>query len=233
MANLHLVTGHAGSAHVTAADQGSFNAGLLGEGSYVLNRGNKFRATVISNNTIRIADGDICMQGRHVRLDSGTYVDLAIANGTQGSYRNDLIVVRYTKDSLSGVEQCNLVVIKGTPTTGSPADPAYNQGNILTGNVLVADMPLYRIPLNGLNVGTPIALSSGANLLADGSVTTEKIADGAVTLEKGGTGATNGQQGLKNLLEAGYMILSPYQYGDELPSPGIPGRIFFKRVRSQ
>ena len=24
--------------------------------------------------------------------------------------------------------------------------------------------------------------------------------------------------------------LSPSQYGDELPSPGIPGRIFFKRV---
>lgn len=111
MGNLNLVTGYKGEAHVTAADQGSFNAAIFGAGSYVLNRGNKFAALVVSNNSIRIQDGDICMQGRHVRLTEGTYVDLAVENGAQGYKRNDLIVARYTKTA-QGVEDCSLVVIR-------------------------------------------------------------------------------------------------------------------------
>lgn len=51
-----------------------------------------------------------------------------------------------------------------------------------------------------------------------------------VPIDKGGHGAKNGSEGLKNLLAAGPMILSEDQYGDELPEPGIPGRIFFLKV---
>lgn len=152
MGNLHLVTGHAGSAHVTAADHASLNAAIFGEGEYVLNRGSKFAATVISNNSVRVADGDIIMQGRHVRLNEGSYVDLTIENGTQGKNRNDLIVARYTKDSQTGVEDCNLIVIKGTESSGIAEDPAHTVGDIINDHVLQADMPLYRVPLNGLNV---------------------------------------------------------------------------------
>ena len=35
---------------------------------------------------------------------------------------------------------------------------------------------------------------------------------------------------MTKLLAAGPMVLSPHQYGDTLPEPGVPGRIFFKRV---
>jgi hypothetical protein len=152
MGNLHLVTGHAGSAHVTAADHASLNAAIFGEGEYVLNRGSKFATTIISNNSIRVADGDIIMQGRHIRLNEGSYVDLTIDNGSQGTNRNDLIVARYTKDSQTGVEDCNLVVIKGTAVSGTAADPAHTVGSIINDHVLQADMPLYRVPLNGLTV---------------------------------------------------------------------------------
>lgn len=158
MANLHLVTGYAGAAHVSSADQGSFNVGVLGTGSYVLDRGNKFAISVISNNQVRILDGDILMQGRHIRLNTDTYVDLTIENGEQGMLRNDLIVCRYTKDSGTGVEQANLVVIKGTSAASNPADPTYTSGDIVGDSVLVADFPLYRIQLDGLNVQTPVAL---------------------------------------------------------------------------
>ena len=37
---------------------------------------------------------------------------------------------------------------------------------------------------------------------------------------------------LTKLLATGPMVLSPHQYGDTLPDPGIPGRIFFKKVGS-
>lgn len=154
MANIHLVTGYSGKAHVTAADHGSFNAAIFGDGQYVLDRGKKLAASLVSNNQVRISDGDILMNGRHIRLDSASYTDLTIENGATGYNRNDLIVCRYTKNATSGAEECNLVVIKGTATTGTAADPTYSTGSIING-VSQADFPLYRIPVCGLAVGTP------------------------------------------------------------------------------
>lgn len=158
MANMHLITGYAGEAHVTAADQGSLHAALFGKESYVLDRGSKLAATIASNNKITIADGDIMMQGRHARIAEGSTVDLTIENGTQGNLRNDLLVARYTKNSSTGVEAVNLVVIKGTPAASSPADPAYTVGDIINDHVAQADMPLYRVKLNGLTVQSVTAL---------------------------------------------------------------------------
>lgn len=181
MGKLHLVTGYAGASHVTAADAASLNAAIVGPDNYVLNRGNQFAATIVTNNKITVLDGDLMMQGRHIRLVEGSTIDLSIDSGAAGYYRNDLIVARYTKNSSTGVEDCNLVVIKGTAVTGSPSDPAYTSGNILTGNVLQADMPLYRVPLSGLNVQTlvPLFKTINANLQNTGDgyqKTTEDLA---------------------------------------------------------
>ena len=158
MANMHLVTGYANKEHIKSADQGSFNAAVLGEGEFVLERGNKFAHTIISNNIVRIKDGDILMQGRHIRLDDSTYIDLEFDNGQQGYKRNDLIVVRYTKDSASGIEEASLVVLKGTPATDTPSDPAYQTGDIIYDHALVNEMPLYRVPFDGLNIQNLVCL---------------------------------------------------------------------------
>lgn len=158
MANLHLVTGYAGQAHVTSDDQASLYAALFGADSFVLERGNKLAASIITNNSIKVADGDVIFQGRHIRLDEGSTVDLTIENGEQGYYRNDLIVIRYTKNASTGVEEANLVVIKGTAVESDPADPTYTEGDIINDHVIQADMPLYRVPLNGLNVQELVCL---------------------------------------------------------------------------
>lgn len=152
LANLHLVTGYAGYEHVTAADQGAFNVALLGADQFVIDKGNKLAATVVTNNKIQIADGDIYMQGRYIRLNSGEKVDLVIDSGKSGYMRNDLIVARYTKNAETGVEEVNLAVIKGTNTTGTPADPAHTSGDIVEGKAKTNEMPLYRVPIDGLNV---------------------------------------------------------------------------------
>jgi hypothetical protein len=133
---MHLVTGYLGQEDV----------------------GNALKAQVISNNQIRILDGELMMQGRFVRLDPGTYVDMTIDNGTQGMKRNDLIVARYTKNTVSGVESVDLVVIKGTAVASNPADPAHTEGDITNGAAVLHDYPLWRIPIDGLNVGEPVAL---------------------------------------------------------------------------
>lgn len=158
MANLHLVTGFLGREHITAVDQAAFNAALIGTGQFVLEKGKVFEAQVISNNQIRILDGELMMQGRFVRLDPGTYVDLSIENGVQGKKRNDLIVARYTKNAVTAIESVDLVVIKGAAVDSNPVDPSYTEGDINDGAAALHDFPLWRIPLDGLNVGEPEAM---------------------------------------------------------------------------
>lgn len=178
MGNMHLVTGYQGQDHVTAADHGSLYAAIFGNGSYVLDRGNKLAASVISSNKVRISDGDIVLQGRHIRLNEGANIDLTIENGTQGYKRNDLIVARYTRNASTGVEEANLVVIKGAASTSTPADPAYNNGDILTDHAEVVDFPLYRVPLDGITVGTLEQLfdvAYFATLGADGKIPTDLL----------------------------------------------------------
>ena len=157
MANMHLVTGYLGQEHITAIDQAAFNAALIGTDQFVLDKGNVFEVQVISNNLIRVLDGELMMQGRFVRLDPGTYVELTIENGTQGMKRNDLVAIRYTKDTVTGVEGVDLVVIKGT-AANNPVDPEYTESDITTGTAVLHEYPLWRIPLDGLNVGEPVSL---------------------------------------------------------------------------
>lgn len=177
MANLHLVTGCQGSDHVTAADHGSLYAGIFGQGNHVLNRGSKLAATLVTSNKINIADGDIILQGRHIRLSEGSTVSLTISSGSQGYNRNDLIVARYTRNSSTGIEQANLVVVKGTATTGTPSDPTtYESNDLLTDNASTVDFPLYRIPISGITVGTPVQLFEVVSLALvgeDGKISSE------------------------------------------------------------
>ena len=74
-------------------------------------------------------------------------------------YVAENLVLQAKGDAKNGnIESVALKVIKGTPTTGTPADPACTRGDILEGAALVNEQPLWRIPLNGITVGTPIQM---------------------------------------------------------------------------
>ena len=160
---VELVTGHAGKAHATAEQAAGLNAGILGLDDYVLDVHDKFKITVVSANKVTIGTGELVMQGRHV--SQGTPEDLIVTNGSQGQKRNDLIVCRYAKGSQS-IESAKLVVVRGTPTTGTPTDPAVNTTSPLDGGTTY-DMPLYRIPLDGITIGTPVALFNVLKPMSD------------------------------------------------------------------
>ena len=155
---MELVTGHAGSDHVRSALAGSMHAGIVGTGTYALGTGSRLAATMQSANVVRIADGDLMVQGRHATIEAGQYDELTIQNGTQAQKRNDLVVAHYERKTSSPyTESMDLRVIKGTPTSGTPTDPEYQEGDILAGDAVV-EVPLYRIPLDGITPGDPVPL---------------------------------------------------------------------------
>lgn len=150
--SLHLVTGYEGAEHIQSQDQGSFNIAAFGGGQYVLDHGYKFAASLLAGNTVSIKDGDMLIQGRHVRLAAGQTEDVTYDYGTTGMLRKDLICARYTKNNSTGVEDIQFVVIKGTEASSAPVDPEYNQGTITDGNDLINDFPMYRLTFNGTEV---------------------------------------------------------------------------------
>lgn len=158
--SVHLITGMAGYEHVTSADHGALHAAIMGGGEFVLEGGEQFACQVISNNKVRIFDGEALMQGRHIRIDRNTYEETTHDNGVQGYKRIDLIVFTYEKNESSGVENVTLDVIKGTPSEGTPEVPAYETGDILNNGESKNQMPLYKIPFDGLSIGEPVALFS-------------------------------------------------------------------------
>ena len=179
---VELVTGHAGKAHATAEQAAGLNAGILGLDDYVLDVHDKFKITVVSANKVTIGTGELVMQGRHV--SQGTPEDLIVTNGSQGQKRNDLIVCRYAKGSQS-IESAKLVVVRGTPTTGTPTDPTLNTTSPLDGGTTY-DMPLYRIPLDGITIGTPVPLFNVLRPMSD--VWDSLTQSGPTTLLNGGPG---------------------------------------------
>lgn len=145
----HLVTGYAGKEHIRSADQGSFNAAFFGDGEFVMSSGSRFAGAIINNNTVRISDGDMLMQGRHIRIEPNTYEDLTISTGTAETNRIDLIVMTYEKNAASGIESAKLEVVQGTATSGTPSAPEIVSGDILNGD-LKNQMPLYAVYVSGV-----------------------------------------------------------------------------------
>lgn len=148
---MDIITGYTGSPHVTAEQDRDINIGIFGNESYVLRTGSQLTAEVSSNNEIKVRDGVIMHQGCAASIKKNTYDSLTITNGSQGMKRVDLIVARYSRDPSTNVESLALKVIQGTPSENSPTVPGYTTGDIQSGD-LVADMPLYQVILNGLNI---------------------------------------------------------------------------------
>lgn len=150
-----LITGSAGTEHVSSADAGSMYASVFGTGRYVVNQGDNLAATVESANSIRIGTGAGFIDGRYFRVSSSETV--SIDSGSQGVNRIDLIGVKYLYNSGTGLESCALSVVKGTPTSGEPTTPTYTDGNILEG-ASEAFYPLYSVTINGITPSEPVSL---------------------------------------------------------------------------
>ena len=147
MAALNLVTGYQGVNHVTAPQWADLNRGIIGDAA-ILPVGSEMQPVIQTANQITVPDGVVVYDGREFYIGYGESVNLAIASGTQGMLRNDIVVVEYNRDESYGVESAQFQVIEGTPVASNPQDPAYSDQDIRTG-VFTSQKPFCRVVING------------------------------------------------------------------------------------
>lgn len=148
---MNIITGYLGEPHVAAEQDRDVNIGVVGDGSYVMPAGQRLAAEVQTNNEVRIRDGVLIHQGCAASIKKNTYDTVTIANGSQGMKRIDLIVARYQRNVETGVESLDLTALQGTPAESDPTVPEHTEGDIQAGDA-VADMPLYEVEKDGLNI---------------------------------------------------------------------------------
>lgn len=154
---MNIITGYRGEPHVSSQQWRDENIALYGVGTYILNVGSKLAATVVSANEVTIADGIVIAQGCTAEVERGTTESIVVDNGEQGMARKDLIVLRYTRDASTNVEDMELDIIKGTPASSNPATPSFTSGSIADGDTLV-EFPLYAVNLNGITIQSVMRL---------------------------------------------------------------------------
>lgn len=140
-----IVDGMTGTKHISSDDLSALNIATIGKADCVLKYGDDFKLTMASANRATLGTGVGMVGGKRFWNQAAT--SLTVQSGTQGKKRNDLVVARYAKTG-AGIESITPVVVKGTPSTGAAADPATTPN----------DLKLWRIPLDGISVGTPVKL---------------------------------------------------------------------------
>ena len=176
---IELVDGKAGTAHISSEDKAIIHQAKFSKSDVVFDWGDAFKCTMGSANKATIGTGCASIQGLDWHITAAESV--TISNGSQGMKRNDIICAHYHRNSSGdtgdvGIESVELTVLKGTPNATAAADPTIPSGNILSGAV-DAYMPLWRIPLDGITVGTPVRLFTPRRALWDSVTLTEPNAN--------------------------------------------------------
>lgn len=182
---IELVDGKAGVAHISSEDKAIIHQAKFSKSDVVYDWGDAFKCSMSSSNRATVGTGCASIQGLDWHITAAESV--TISNGLQGMKRNDIICAHYHRDSKTGNENVALTVLKGTPNATAAADPTIPSGKILSGAV-DAYMPLWRVPLDGITVGTPVRLFTPKGALWDsvphcGLISTATDRDGIVTAD--------------------------------------------------
>lgn len=167
-----IVDGMTGTKHISSDDLAALNTATVGKADCVLEYGDDFALTMASANSATLGTGVGMVGGKRFWNQAAT--SLTVQSGTQGQKRNDLIVARYAKTS-AGIESITPVVIKGTPSADTAADP----------EVTANDLKLWRIPLDGINAGAPVRLFDTVAPLASLGQTSYAVSssDGRISVD--------------------------------------------------
>ena len=141
---IELMDGRTGEAHISSEDWATFNAATYGVTEGVFDWGDGFKLAMSTSNKGTLGAGAGLVDGKRVWVK--TPESVTIESGGQGVKRHDVVGIQYETHS-TNLERAVVKVVKGTPAA-SPADP----------DLPSKFLPLWRVPLDGLNVGAPVAL---------------------------------------------------------------------------
>lgn len=240
---MDIITGYTGTPHITAENDRDINIGIFGSKSYVLQTGTMLTAEISNNNEIKVRDGVIMHQGCAASIKKNTYDSVTINNGSQGMKRIDLLVARYEKQPETNVESLTLKVLQGTPVETSPQVPEHTEGDIQVGDT-VADMPLYEVEIDGLNITEirkvfqtmgDLESVNGKSIIDSGSNDNgyyRKYADG--TLEMWGTSEEIGADGYATV-ELPQPFFDTYYriYANQIYHPSTPVSVVSVQVQTK
>ena len=143
---LHLIDGRAGRAHITSDDIARLNTALVGEKHCVFEYLENLKCTMQSSGRAMISTGAGMVDGHRFVVSSAETVQLS--GGSAGMKRIDIVYVQHSiesGDAYTGKEKVEFSVARGTPHASNPLLPSNS-------------FALWRIPVDGINFGTPEAL---------------------------------------------------------------------------
>lgn len=148
---MQIITGIGESEHVTSMQHRAIFEMVIGDNSYILNKGELLEPELQSNNALKIRSGMLAHHGCISEVAPNTYDEVAIGNGSQSMKRIDLVVARYTQNAETKVERTEWTVIQGQPVESNPVAPDYIHGNMQDGD-LTDDCPVFEVHLDGIQV---------------------------------------------------------------------------------
>lgn len=176
---IELMDGRTGEAHISSEDWSTFNAAVHGVGEGVFDWGDGFKLDMSTSNRGTIASGAGLVDGKRVWIKAPEQI--TVESGGQGVKRNDVVGIQYETHG-SNLERVVVKVLKGTPAA-QPKDP----------DVPAKFLALWRLPLDGLNVGVPVPMfeklptSKSMRDAARASVKSTKVVKTNVTTRDGST----------------------------------------------
>lgn len=177
---IELMDGATGSKHISSEDWTVFNEATYGASEAVFDWGNKFKLTMSTANAGTLATGAGLVDGKRVWIKSPE--SITVTSGSQGMKRNDIVGIQYETYTSNGatLERPVVKVIKGTPNATTAADPS------------IPDkfLALWRVPLDGISVGTPVELFDVMESIKDfrDSVSPTSKASSSVSIEADSVG---------------------------------------------
>lgn len=145
--------------HIYAEDDAQMHRGLIGESGILICDG-QLAATIVNNNSVRLASGMYSNQGYILCVRGGSSVDLPVDSGNAGTYRHDLIVAHFVRGGGDVSDSHVFEVVKGTEAalSADALDPTITQDNLITGGQERMEV-LYRLIINGTEIASVVRVA--------------------------------------------------------------------------
>lgn len=138
--------------HIYAEDDAQVHRAIFG-GSGITDADERLAATIVDNNTIRLASGLYCNQGYLHVVPAGETLALTIGSGTAGVFRRDLIASEFIRGGGSVADTLQFKVIAGEEASSlaEAQRPSLTQDSIAAGGSTRQEA-LYEVIISGTTI---------------------------------------------------------------------------------